>query len=292
MRIALAGAKGQLGREIENRAGSHGFEVAPADLPELDITDRSSVEEWLKSTPPAVVINAAAYTNVDKAEDEEALAFKVNSDGPANLAAVCSRQTIPLVHLSTDFVFDGKATEPYEPDAPVAPLGAYARSKAAGEEQVRNRLVEHVIVRTSWLYGVHGHNFVKTMLRLGAERHELGVVDDQYGSPTCAANLAEALLKIASRICSGPGVKWGTYHYCDSGVTTWCGFTRAIFDFARQFGSADIARVKPITTADYPTKAQRPAYSALDCRSLKQNFGIDSPPWQESLEETVRQLLA
>ena len=291
MRIALAGSKGQLGWEIENRAGSHGFEVSPADLPELDITDRSSVEEWIKHAAPSVVINAAAYTNVDRAEDEEALAFRVNSDGPANLAAVCSAHAIRLVHLSTDFVFDGKATEPYEPDAPVAPLGAYARSKAAGEEQVRNRLVEHVIVRTSWLYGVHGHNFVKTMLRLGAEKDVLGVVDDQYGSPTCAANLAEALLKIAARICSGADVKWGTHHYCDSGVTTWCGLTRAIFDFARQYGSAHIARVNPITTADYPTKAQRPAYSALDCSSLEKNFGIATPPSQESLEETIRQLL-
>jgi len=292
MRIALAGSKGQLGWEIENRAVSHGFEISPADLPELDITDRSSVEEWIESASPSVVINAAAYTNVDQAEDEEALAFRVNSDGPANLAAVCSAQGVPLIHLSTDFVFDGTATEPYAPDAPVSPIGAYGRSKAAGDEKIRDRLVENVIVRTSWLYGVHGHNFVKTMLRLGAERDVLGVVDDQSGSPTCAADLAEALLTIAAPICSGADVVWGTYHCCGAGVTTWCGFTRAILDFARQFGSAPLARVEPITTADYPTRAQRPVYSALDCRSLEENFGIESPPWQESLEKTIRQLLA
>ncbi len=292
MRIALAGSKGQLGWELERRAGRHRFDMSPADLPELDIADRESVESWIDRSAPSVVINAAAYTNVDRAEDEEALAFRVNADGPANLAAVCAARAIRLIHLSTDFVFDGNATEPYREDAPVGPLGVYARSKAAGEERISDCLAEHVIVRTSWLYGVHGHNFVKTMLRLGAEREVLRVVDDQHGSPTSAADLAEALLKIAAGIRPGSDAEWGVYHFCGAGITTWYRFTRAIFDVARRYGSPRGARVEPITTAEYPTKARRPPYSALDCGLLKRNFTIVAPPWQESLEETVRQLVS
>lgn len=292
MRIALAGSKGQLGWELVRQAGPRGFEILPADLPELDITDRASVDAWLKDAGTSAVVNAAAYTAVDQAEDEEDLAFRVNRDGPAHLAAACSAQGIPLIHVSTDFVFDGKATAPYTEDAPVAPIGAYARSKAAGEDAVRQGLDEHIIVRTAWLYGVHGHNFVKTMLRLGTERDELGVVDDQFGSPTCAAHLADTMLTIAGAICSDGSKAWGTYHCCGAGVTTWCRFTRAILETARKYGTPKTAQVNAITTAEYPTKALRPAYSALDCGLLKSTFGIEAPPWEESLDETIRRILA
>ncbi|MEZ4526945.1 MAG: dTDP-4-dehydrorhamnose reductase [Desulfobacterales bacterium] len=288
MNILIVGSKGQLGWELMRQGAD--FTLLGLDLPELDITRPESIAECAKDFRPDLLINAAAYTNVDKSESDTQTAFAVNKDGAANLADFCKTAKIPLIHISTDFVFDGKKTSPYLESDPVSPLGVYGKSKAEGEEEVRNRRKEHIIVRTAWLYGVHGHNFVKTMIRLGQEREKLGVVADQHGCPTCAADLAEALLRIAQQIGSGKNVSWGTYHYCGKGITSWHGFTEKIIETARQYFPMRTKQVNAITTDQYPTPAQRPAYSALDCTRIQANFGVETKDWKESLKKTIAQM--
>lgn len=199
MKILVIGSKGQLGHELLIQGNNSGYEILPADLPELDITDKTQVKHWLEKFRPSFVVNSAAYTNVDKAETEIDLAFAVNRDGPANLAEICALFKVPLIHISTDFVFDGKKKSPYIESDPASPLSIYGKSKQEGDNEVRARLKNHIILRTAWLYGVHGHNFVKTMLRLGKEKEVINVVADQFGSPTSAADLAAAVLQIISR---------------------------------------------------------------------------------------------
>jgi dTDP-4-dehydrorhamnose reductase len=236
-----------------------------------------------------LVVNCAAYTAVDRAESEPELALAVNRDGPANLAAACGKAHIPLVHISTDYVFDGSKQGPYRETDPVLPLGVYGRSKAEGDTEVRSRLREHIILRTSWVYGVHGNNFVKTMLRLGQERRVLRVVNDQQGCPTNAADLAEVILAIAGRCDRNP---WGTYHYSGKGVTTWHGLAEAIFAEAQKYTSLLVERVEPIPSAQYPTPAKRPANSVLDCSLFTSTFGIEPRPWRESLADVIHGLLS
>ena len=211
------------------------------------------------------VINAAAYTAVDRAESGSEAAFAVNREGPAHLADRCRKRGIPLIHVSTDYVFDGEKGKPYVEEDPIAPLGVYGKSKAAGEAEVRQRLPEHIIVRTAWLVGVHGHNFVKNMLRLGRERETLKVVSDQQGCPTFAADLADAILVMAKQAEIRKLVPWGTYHYCGRGETTWHGFAEAIFEIAGQYEKFALKNLLPISTAEYPTPVKRPANSVLDC---------------------------
>lgn len=291
MRILIIGGDGQLGWELGRRGERNGFDIVSLDLPDFDITDRSAVKEELSQAGVSLVINAAAYTAVDKAESEPELAFAVNRDGPAYLASSCIKKGIPLIHISTDYVFDGSKKGPYFETDPVSPLGVYGKSKAAGETGVREHLQEHIILRTSWLYGVHGHNFVKTMLRLGREREVLSVVTDQYGCPTYAADLAQAILTIATRIAERRDVIWGTYHYCGDGVTTWHGFAEAIFDLAKKHDLVKVKNVVPITTDEYPTPAKRPANSVLGCSLICKNLGIGIRPWKESLTEMVERML-
>jgi len=290
MKILVIGSKGQLGHELLIQGNNLGYEILPADLPDLDITDKTQVKHWLEKFQPSLVVNTAAYTNVDKAETEQNLAFAVNRDGPANLAEACARFEIPLIHISTDFIFDGKKSSPYIESDPASPLSIYGKSKQEGENEVRSRLKKHIILRTAWLYGVHGQNFVKTMLRLGRENEVISVVADQYGSPTSAADLADAVLQIISRIKYNPDITWGTYHYCGQGITTWHGFTEEILNLARQYISIKTKNIRPISTAEYPTKAIRPPFSALDCNLIKKNFGININPWQDSLKTVIRQL--
>jgi dTDP-4-dehydrorhamnose reductase len=290
MKILVTGSKGQLGHELLIQGNDFGYEILPANLPDLDITDKTQVKHRLEKFQPSLVVNAAAYTNVDKAETEQNLAFAVNRDGPANLAEACAKFEIPLIHISTDFIFDGKKSSPYIESDPVSPLSIYGKSKQEGENEVRSRLKKHVILRTAWLYGVHGQNFVKTMLRLGREKQVISVVADQFGSPTSAADLAAAILNIISRIKYNPDITWGTYHYCGQGITTWHGFTEEILSLARQYISIKTKDVKPISTAEYPTKATRPCFSALDCGLIKKNFGINIKPWQDSLKTAIRRL--
>ncbi|MCG2757431.1 MAG: dTDP-4-dehydrorhamnose reductase, partial [Desulfobacteraceae bacterium] len=221
MKILVIGSKGQLGHELLIQGNNSGYEILPADLPDLDITDKTQVKHRLEKSQPSLVVNAAAYTNVDKAETEQNLAFAVNRDGPANLAEICALFKVPLIHISTDFVFDGKKSSPYIESDPASPLSIYGKSKQEGENEVRSRLKKHIILRTAWLYGVHGQNFVKTMLRLGKEKEVINVVADQFGSPTSATDLAAAVLQIISRIKYSGDINWGTYHYCGHGITTW-----------------------------------------------------------------------
>ncbi|MDL1967244.1 MAG: dTDP-4-dehydrorhamnose reductase [Deltaproteobacteria bacterium] len=291
MKILVTGSKGQLGHELLIQGNNSGYEILPVDLPELDITDKIQVKHRLEKFQPFLVVNAAAYTNVDKAETEQNLAFAVNRDGPANLAEACAKFEIPLIHISTDFIFDGKKSSPYIESDPIFPLSIYGRSKQEGENEVRSRLKKHIILRTAWLYGVHGQNFVKTMLRLGREKQVISVVADQFGSPTSAADLAAAVIQIISRIKRYSGdINWGTYHYCGHGITTWHGFAEEILDMAKQYIPIKTKNVKPISTAEYPTKATRPCFSALDCTLIKKNFGISIMPWQDSLKTVIRQL--
>jgi dTDP-4-dehydrorhamnose reductase len=253
----------------------------------MNITDIGQIEDIIENHQPSLVINAAAYTNVDKAETEQTLAFAVNQNGPANLAQTCAEKRIPLIHLSTDYVFDGNKGAPYRETDPISPLGVYGQSKAAGETEIRSSLRKHVIVRTSWLYGIHGHNFVKTILTLAQQRDVLRVVSDQYGSPTSAADLAEAIVTIAAQWRNGVTLDWGTYHYCGKGITTWHAFAEKILEIARLLIDVKASRVEPINTADYPTKAQRPAFSALDCHLMQKNFEIRPKPWQDSLKTAI-----
>jgi dTDP-4-dehydrorhamnose reductase len=290
--IAVIGCNGQLGSELVKQGGKLGLDMVCADMPQIDIADRASIDRQIGSRALSLVVNAAAYTAVDRAESEPEAAFAINQLGPAHLADFCGSKAVPLIHISTDYVFDGNKKGAYIESDPVSPLGVYGKSKAAGEDDVHRRLECHIIIRTAWLYGTHGHNFVKTMLQLGRERKRLEVVADQAGCPTYAGDLAGALLKIASRIVSGESVEWGIYHYCGAGSTTWHGFTRAIFDIAGSYEKLIVEEVVPITTAQYPTPAKRPLNSVLDCSKIERHFGIRPRPWKESLTEMLAALYA
>lgn len=261
-------------------------------MPQFDITDRKSVQEAVGKEDYSLVINAAAYTAVDKAETESDLAFEVNCSGPAHLASSCSKKGVSLIHISTDFVFDGKNRMPYRETDPVCPLSVYGRSKAAGESEVRDRLEKHIILRTSWLYSTHGNNFVKTILRLARENEELRVVDDQFGCPTYAADLATLILRFANHVHDVLPSVWGTYHYCGKGVATWHTFAEKIMELARKRAVFKCKRVRAISTEQYPTLAARPAYSALDCSKIEGLFRIKRRSWEESLGEMLNGMVS
>jgi dTDP-4-dehydrorhamnose reductase len=288
--FAIIGSNGQLGWELVRKAEARGLKILSLDYPEIDITDPAAIDARFDSTKIDLIVNAAAYTAVDRAESEPEAAFAVNCDGPANLAERCRDRNISLIHVSTDYVFDGTKPGAYVEEDPVAPLGIYGASKAAGEEKVRERLPEHVILRTAWLCGVHGHNFVKTMLRMGREKDALRVVSDQFGCPTFAADLAEAIFEVAKQVEMSKSMPWGTYHYCGRGETTWHAFAEAIFEVAGQHEKFAIKEVLPISTAEYPTPVKRPANSVLDCSKIERHFGIRPRPWRESLAEMIEQL--
>lgn len=291
--ILVTGAGGQVAWELERRAVAAGLSLKSLGISELDITDTKAVHAAVTAAAPKAVINAAAYTAVDKAESEKALAFAVNRDGPGYLAAACAARDIPLVHISTDYVFDGASKDPYLEDDLTGPLGVYGASKLAGEAAVRAFLDRHVIVRTAWVYGVHGHNFVKTMLRLGAERDVLRVVADQRGAPTFAGDLADALLVVARRLINEapPEAAYGTFHYTGGGAVTWHGFAERIFDIAApKLGRRP--KVEAIATEDYPTPARRPANSVLDCSKIGRVHGIMQRPWEAALQEMLAETFA
>ena len=290
MRIIVIGSNGQLGWELCRIGKQHGFDIIARDLPNFDITDRNAVRETITDCNASLVINASAYTAVDKAESEAELAFAVNRDGPGYLALSCAENDLPLIHVSTDYVFDGRKLYPYLESDPVTPLGVYGDSKASGEHEVRKTLTEHIILRTSWLYGVHGANFLRTMLRIGKENETLRVVADQHGCPTYAADLAEAILTIANHLSKKSVEPWGTYHFCGKGKTTWHGFTEKIVELARPHILLKVKKVEPITTAEYPTPAKRPANSVLDCSSLADTFNITPSPWEDSLSRAISTL--
>jgi len=291
MTILLTGAGGQVGRGIQRQAKRADIAMLSMPRSRLDITDRNALERVIQETKPAIIINAAAYTAVDKAEDEPALAFRINRDGAANLAQAAANAGIPLIHISTDYVFDGTSPRPYLETDTSSPIGVYGNSKWEGEVAVRQNLVQHLIVRVSWVFGVDGHNFVKTILRLARERNTLRVVADQTGGPTYAGHIADLVLNLCRKIEAQGEADWGTYHFCGSPVTSWHAFAEAIVRTGRRCGLIDHpVTVEAITTADYPTRARRPANSALDCCKLESAFGLASQPWQTGLDDMLEHI--
>jgi dTDP-4-dehydrorhamnose reductase len=289
--IAVIGSNGQLGWELVRRGKRLGLEILPLDLPDIDIIDPYSINAQLAPYEISLIINASAYTAVDKAEEEPRKAFAVNKDGPANIAAYCAGRAVPVIHISTDYVYDGKKKGPYVEADSVSPLGVYGRSKAAGEDEIRKIVANHIIIRTAWLYGIHGHNFVKTMLRVGMENKTIKVVNDQIGCPTNAADLAEAIISIAQKDHHGLDSRWGTYHYCGAGATTWYGFAKVIFRVAKNYDLFPDVKICPIPSDEYQTPAARPKNSVLDCTLVQKKFDIKLRPWKDSLSEVVCHLL-
>jgi len=296
--VLLLGAKGQIGRAVLESLASLGEVVAtaraPADVPRagrwiaLDVTDLAALRRAVREVQPAVLVNAAAYTAVDRAETEVDQATLVNAEVPGVLAEEALRLGATLVHYSTDYVFDGAGTRPWREDDPPRPLSAYGRSKLAGEEAIRASGAAHVILRASWVYAPHGHNFVNTMLSLGATRAELRVVDDQIGAPTPAALIAAATTRILESLRAAPSDQMrdlsGTLHVCCAGETSWHGFAEEIFRLARAAGlPLKVEHVAPISTTEYPTAAQRPHNSRLDCALAAERFGIRLPGWRAAL---------
>lgn len=292
MKVLVTGAGGQLGRELVRLGQSVDFEVHGLNRQQLDITNKNQIQQIFASISPSMVINAAAYTHVDRAENESDLAYAVNKDGPAYLARYCANNQLTLIHISTDYVFDGTKGRPYRESDPISPLGVYGRSKAQGETAIRSILPNHIIVRTAWLYGVYGNNFVKTILKLAAEKSALRVVADQFGSPTSAEDLANALLTIIKKIKDDEKNDWGTYHYCCKGITTWHGLAERIIALAAPHAALKSRQVEAITTAEWPTPAKRPPYSALNCARINSQFGIEPEPWQQSLKQTIDRIFS
>jgi dTDP-4-dehydrorhamnose reductase len=288
--ILVAGKSGQLARSLAEEAVLRGVALVALERSHLDLTDPGSVERAVAATAPRAIINAAAYTAVDQAEAEPALAFALNRDGAARLAAAAAQRDVPFIHVSTDYVFDGRKDAPYcEDDAP-SPLGVYGRSKLEGERAVRETCPAGVILRTSWLYGRFGRNFVTTMLQLAQTRDLVRVVDDQHGAPTAALDLARAILDLTERMVGADTRgRAGIYHIAAQGETTWHGFAAAIFaGWARR--GRRVPALQPITTAEYKTAARRPKNSRLDCSKIERAFGLRLPAWQGSLESCLDEL--
>ena len=291
LRLLVTGAQGQVVRSLIERA-PEGVEVTALGRPELDLADPASIRAAFDAQSPDVVVNAAAYTAVDKAEAEEELATRVNGEGAGLVAAAARALGAPVIQLSTDYVFDGSLDRPYREEDPVNPLGAYGRSKLAGEEAVAAANPRCVILRTAWVYSPFGANFVKTMLRLGQTRSEVRVVADQRGSPTSALDIADAVLVIAHRMLAAPGPEtYGVFHMTGGGEASWAEFAKAVFAQAQAFGRPPV-EVIPISTAEYPTPARRPANSRLDGARLQRDYGIALPDWREFLPPVVARLLA
>lgn len=281
MNILVTGAGGQLGSELRKIGFSPLDEVFFTDVAELDITDRKAVENYVSRNEIDTIVNCAAYTAVEKAEEEPEKAELVNVKAVENLAAVAEKEGCLLVHVSTDYVFDGTASEPYTEKSPVNPQTVYGRTKLAGERAVRKSGCLAIIVRTAWLYSEFGSNFVKTMLRLAEEKGELNVVCDQVGTPTYAADLAAAIVHMLAD--ESVADKTGIYHFSNEGICSWCDFAREIVRL-----SGDKCTVNGITTAEYPAKARRPAYSVLDKTKIRQTFGVAVPEWREALERMMK----
>lgn len=294
MTVLLFGGNGQVGHELRRSLRALGDVVVTTRSGQLregarcevaDFDRPDSLAALVERVAPAIVVNAAAYTAVDKAEDDVDAAFRTNAEAPGVLARACALRDIPFVHYSTDYVFDGQGSRPYREDDPTAPLGVYGASKLAGEDAVRSAGGRHLILRTAWVYGRHGHNFMKTMLRLGADRGELRVVADQIGSPTPARLIADVTAGLLQR----PDAE-GTFHLTAAGQTSWHGFAAAIFEEAVARGLiARAPRVLPITTADYPTRARRPAYSCLDVGKLERVLARRIPSWRAGLTRVLQE---
>ena len=285
MTVLVLGSGGQIGAALRWRALAGGASLVGLSHADLDVCNLAALSGALAGHRPDGVVNCAAYTDVDRAERERDAAFATNSDGAANIAAACAELGVPLVHLSSDYVFDGDANKPYREDDPVGPLGVYAESKAAGEARVRALHDRHVILRTSWVFGAVGDNFVKTMLRLaGDPSPSINVVDDQLGCPTPAEAIADCIVALLGRLAEDGFDDWGTYHFCGRPAVTWHSFAEAIL--AGRAGW----RLNPVASADMPRPAPRPAYSVLDCTRIRDTFGIEQPDWRPGLNRLLEQI--
>lgn len=277
--ILITGSKGQLGNEMQQAAVRFpAFNYIYTDVAELDICDKSALDAFVKANNVNVIVNCAAYTAVDKAEDDVELCYKINRDAVRNIAEVASDNKVKVVHVSTDYVFDGTNYLPYTEDMPVCPATVYGKSKLEGEQALLENCKESVILRTAWLYSSFGNNFVKTMMKLGTERDSLGVIFDQVGTPTYAADLADAILQLLSNETFVPGI----YHFSDEGVCSWYDFTKTIHRMANI-----TCDVKPIETKDYPARTPRPHFSVLNKGKIKSTYGISIPHWEVSLEKCI-----
>jgi len=294
MRILITGAGGQVGYELQRSLAVLG-EVVAADRARCDLADPDSIRAAMRAVQPAIVVNAAAYTAVDKAEQEPQLAARINGDGPGVLAGEAQALGALLVHYSTDYVFDGTQSAPYVETDPTDPGSVYGRTKLAGEQAVRGGADRHLILRTSWVYGAYGANFLKTMLRLMREREALSVVADQVGAPTGSALIADVTAHLLAQYVerAGEGFAYGTYHLAAAGRTSWADYAGLIGRLARDAGIAlkvQPEAIKPISTAEYPLPARRPAYSCLDTSKLRETFGLTLPPWERGVAQVVRLL--
>ncbi|WP_255490491.1 dTDP-4-dehydrorhamnose reductase [Dysgonomonas sp. 511] len=284
--VLVTGSNGQLGSELRRFSSeftTH-FRFFFTDVADLDITDRQAVDAYIKEHSIAYIVNCAAYTAVDKAEDDVELCYKINRDAIASLAVAATNNGARIIHISTDYVFDGTANAPYTEDIETNPQSVYGKSKCEGEIELLKACPESIVIRTAWLYSIYGNNFVKTMMKYGRERDELNVVADQTGTPTNAADLAQAILRILEHSYT-KAFESGIYHYSDEGVTTWYDFTLEIHRLA----GID-CKVNPIATDQYPTKAKRPMYSVLSKEKVKTVFGISIPQWQESLAVCISEM--
>lgn len=282
--ILITGSKGQLGNEMQQAAPRFPqFTFIYTDVDELDICNKIALDNFVKANEVNFIVNCAAYTAVDKAEDDVELCYKINAEAVRNIGEVATANGVKVVHLSTDYVFDGTNYLPYSEDQAVCPATIYGKSKLAGEEALLETCPQSVILRTAWLYSSFGNNFVKTMMKLGTERDSLTVIFDQVGSPTYAADLAEAILQVISHDTFVPGI----YHFSDEGVCSWYDFTKTIHRIA-----GITCDVKPIETKDYPAKTPRPHYSVLNKAKIKSTYGITIPHWEESLERCIELLKA
>ena len=290
MKILVAGAQGQLARALRacaSRQREH--TLVTYGRPEFDLCHPAALAQTAAQFLPDLIVNAAAYTAVDRAEAEPATAYAINRDGAGALAAVAAAHDCPIIHVSTDYVFDGAKIGDYREDDATGPTGVYGRSKLEGEVVVARTNPRHIILRTAWVYAAYGGNFVRTILRLAKERPELRVVADQRGNPTYAPHLAEAILSIAVRIKANDPLSWGVYHAAGAGATTWHEFAVAIVNAAAPLGVAPVP-VVPITTAEYPLPTRRPANSCLDCSKLERAFGLRLPHWRRGLQACIAEL--
>ena len=289
MKILVVGASGQVARSLAERAAATGVNLQTTGRPRIDLTDRESVETALTAARADLIINAAAYTAVDQAETDEGAARALNAVGPGVLAAAAARTGAPIIHLSTDYVFDGSKDAPYVEEDATAPLGAYGRTKLEGEAAVAAANRRCLIIRTAWVYSPFGKNFVKTMLRVAQERETLNVVADQLGAPTYAIDIADALLALAPAL-TGADAAYGVYHMTGGGEATWADFAEEIFRTSRVLGGPS-ATVNRITTEEYPTPAARPANSRLDCSKLERDYGCALPDWRSGARRCVTRLI-
>jgi dTDP-4-dehydrorhamnose reductase len=291
MRILLTGREGQVARSLLEKVPDWPeLELVPAGRPEVDLAEPGSVARVIRALSPDLVINAAAYTAVDQAEDEPELALRVNADAAGEAAAAARAVSAAIIQMSTDFVFDGQASEPYSEDAPAAPLSVYGRSKLAGEDAVRAANPAHLILRTAWVYSPFGRNFVRTMVTAARGRDRLDVVDDQHGCPTSALDLADAILALAGKWAKDDRVGLGeTYHLAGSGSASWFELAQEAMANCARLG-LPAAEVRPISTAAWPTKAVRPTYAVLDCTKIERDLGIRLPDWRPSVAAMVERL--